>query len=63
MCVGGYSDDLLDEINNGYSDRQDKPTGGCIYNYKKCNIASNHVNAMLIIALHKMIDKAEVMFL
>lgn len=62
-CVWGYSDDLLDKINNDYSDRQDKPIGGCTYDYRKCNTASKHVNTMLTIALHKMIDKAEVTFL
>ena len=62
-CVWGYSDKLLDKINDVYSDKQDKPTGGCIYDHKKCNTASKHVNTMLTIALHKMIDKAEVTFL
>lgn len=62
-CVWGYSDDLLDEINNNYSDRKEQPDGGCIYDYRKGNIASKHVNTMLTIALHKMIDKAEVTIL
>lgn len=62
-CVWGYSDKLLDKINNDYSDRQDKPTGGCIYDHKKCITASKHVDTMLTIALHKMIDKTEVTFL
>lgn len=62
-CVWGYSDELLDMINDEYSDRQDKPAGGCVYDHKKCSTASKHVNTMLTIALHKMIDKAEVTFL
>lgn len=62
-CVWGYADKLLDEINDVYSDKQDKPTGGCIYDHKKCNTASKHVNTMLTIALCKMIDKTEVTFL
>ncbi len=62
-CVWGYADDLLDRINDNYSDRQSKPTGGCVYDHKKCNTASKHVNTLLTIAIHKMIDKAEVTFL
>lgn len=62
-CVWGYSDEILEKINDAYSDRQGKPTGGCTYDHKKCNTASKHVNTMLTIALHKMIDKAEVTLL
>lgn len=62
-CVWGYADDLLDMINDDYSDRQNKPTGGCVYDHEKCNTASKHVNTVLTIALHKMIDKSEVTFL
>ena len=61
-CVWRNSDKLLEEIYDEYSDKQDKPTGGCIYNHKKCNTASKHVNTMLTIALYKMIDKTEVTF-
>lgn len=62
-CVWGYADDLLDMINDDFSDKQNKPTGGCVYDHKKCNTASKHVNTLLTIALHKMIDKAEVTLL
>ena len=62
-CVWGYSDKLLEKINNDYSDKRANSTGGYIYDHEKCNIASKHVNIILMIALHKMIDKAEVTFL
>ena len=61
-CVWGYCDKLLEMINDDYSDRQ-KTSDGCIYNHQKCNTASKHVNTILTIALHKMIDKTEVTFL
>jgi hypothetical protein len=62
-CVWGYADHLLEIINDKYSDKQDKPSGGCEYDHRKCNTASKHVNTMLTIALHKMIDKAEITIL
>lgn len=62
-CVWGYADELLELINDEYSDKKDKPSGGCVYDHKKCNTASKHVNTMLTIALHKMIDKAEITIL
>ena len=52
--------DLLEMINDEYSDKRNKPSGGCIYDHKKCNTASKHVDTMLTIALYKMIDKAEI---
>lgn len=61
-CVWGYADDLLEQINEEYSDKKYE-YGGCTYNHQKCNMASKHVNTMLTIALHKMIDKAEVTIL
>ena len=62
-CVWGYSDKLLENINDEYSDKQVKKEGGYVYNHEKCNTASKHVNTMLTIALYKMIDKTEVTFL
>ena len=62
-CVWGYADDLLEMINDEYSDKKNKPSGGCIYDHKKCNTASKHVNTMLTIALYKMIDKSEITIL
>lgn len=58
----GYADELLEEINSGYSDRRPDKDGGYLYSHNKCNIASKHVNIMLSIALQKMIDKVEAVF-
>lgn len=62
-CIWGYADNLLEMINNKYSDKENTSDGEIIYNHQKCNTASKHVNTMLTIALHKMIDKAEVAIL
>lgn len=58
----GYVDELLEMINEEYSEKRKDSSGGYIYNYKKCNIAASHVNMMLCMALQKMIDKTEVTF-
>lgn len=60
--IWGYSDELLDKINSQYSKRPD-PDGGFLYDHRSCNIASQHVNLMLSIALQKMIDRAECVIL
>lgn len=62
-CVWGYSDDLLDVINDQYSNKRKNPAGGYLYDHKKSNSACKHVCTMLTMALHKMIDKAEVTIL
>lgn len=62
-CVWGYADDLLEKINEGFSDKRKDIDGGYLYNHKKCNTASKHVNTMLSVALQKMIDKTEVTIL
>lgn len=62
-CVWNYSDDLLEMINKDFSDKESNGKGGYIYDHKKCNSASKHVNTMLSIALQKMIDKTEVTIL
>lgn len=62
-CVWNYSDDLLEMINSKYSDKRENATGGYLYDYKKCNTASKHVNIMLSVALQRMIDKTEVTIL
>ena len=62
-CVWNYSDDLLEMINSEYSDKRETSTGGYLYEHKKCNTASKHVNIMLSVALQKMIDKTEVTIL
>lgn len=61
-CVWGYADDLLDIINAEFSDKRKDTDGGVLYNHKKCNTASKHVNIMLCMALQKMIDKVEAVF-
>lgn len=62
-CVWGNIDDLLEMINKEYSDKRDDGSGVYLYNHKKCNTASKHVNTMLMVALQKMIDKTEVTIL
>ncbi|WP_455146633.1 hypothetical protein [Clostridium sp.] len=62
-CVWGYADDLLEQINCEFSDKQKNTAGGYTYNHVECITASKHVNTLLTIALHKMIDKAEVTLL
>lgn len=61
--VWGYSDDLLWEINSRYSNKRSTGIGGCLYDYESCVAASKHVDTMLTIALHKMIDRCESVFL
>ena len=62
-CVWNYCDDLLDKINAQFSDKRKDSNGGYLYDYKKCNVASKHVNTMLSVALQKMIDKTEMVLL
>lgn len=57
-----YAGDLLKEINDEFSERSDTANGNILYNYNKCNNASEHVNIMLNAALQKMIDKTETVF-
>lgn len=61
-CVWEHIDDLLDEINNKYSDKREDEDG-VVYSHKKCNIASAHVNMILNSALQRMIDNTEAVFL
>jgi hypothetical protein len=58
-CLWGYSEKLLSNINNKYSDAEPNGSGGTTYNYGKCNYAASHVYMMLTNALMKMIDRAE----
>lgn len=57
-----YAYDLLEEINNEYSDKMEKPGGGIVYSHEKCLKASQHVDILLDAALHKLIDKTEAVF-
>lgn len=61
--VWGYADELLDILNGRYSDRHSDGENGYVYNYRKCIAASKHVDVMLNIALQRMIDKTEAVFL
>ncbi len=54
---------MLLEINNKYSDKQEKGGGHIVYSHEKCNKAACHVNMMLNVALQKMIDSTEAVFL
>lgn len=58
----GYIDELLEQLNDEYSDK-DEVMGYRIYSYEKSNRVSQNVNTMLTIALHKMIDKTEAILL
>lgn len=61
--VWGYSDELLDEINSQYSNKRTNGRNIYLYDHKSCCKASEHVNTMLCVALHKMIDKVECVIL
>lgn len=61
--VWGYSEELLEIINSKYSNKRRDTDRGYLYDYQACNIASQHVNIMLSIALQKMIDKVECIML
>lgn len=57
--VWGYSQHLLKIMNDALSNMRPDRDGGILYDHDSCNLVSQHVNAMLSIALQKMIDKAE----
>jgi len=61
--IWGYAGSLLESLNIKYSDKRSNPTGGNLYNHESCNKVSQHVNIMLNIALQKMVDKVETVFL
>lgn len=61
--VWGYVDNLLEELNTKYSNRRKRTTGGYLYDYRSSNKVSQHVNIMLLVALQKMIDNTEAVFL
>lgn len=60
--VWGYTEQLLDEINNKYSKKRDN-NGNWVYDRSTYNIVSQHVNIMLSSALQKIIDKVECVIL
>lgn len=57
--VWDYSRELLDEINSRYSNERPNGNNGYLYDHESCCKASEHVNTMLSVALHSMIDKVE----
>lgn len=61
--VWDYASDLLDDLNEKYSNKRVNPAGGFVYSYKRCNQASQHVNIMLSVALQNMIDNVECVIL
>lgn len=61
--VWGYSDDLLEILNSKYSNKRLDGSGVFLYNHEKCIAASKHVDVMLNIALQRMIDQTEAIFL
>lgn len=61
--VWGYSKELLEIMNAKLSNKRENKDGGYLYDHQSCNNVSQHVNAMLSIALQKMIDKTEAVIL
>ena len=57
-CLWGYSNDLLQMIDNSYCKNLHEPT----YNYQKRNYSTSHVHMMLSTALGIMIDRTECLF-
>lgn len=58
--VWNYIDKLLKKLNE-YSDKR-RSVNGWLYDYDKCNRASQHANIMLLMSLQKMIDNTEAIF-
>lgn len=61
--VWNHADSLLNLLNNSYSDKDDGDYGNVYYSHNKCCKVSEHVNMILAIALLKMIDNVEAVFL
>lgn len=59
-CYAGH---IADMLNSNYSNERLDGNGGYLYDYKEGLKVSEHVNTMLSIALQKMIDKTESVFL
>ncbi|EDM51058.1 hypothetical protein [Eubacterium ventriosum] len=58
-----YAGNIADMLNSDYSNKRSDVDGGYLYDHKKCLKVSEHVNTMLNVALQKMIDKSESVFL
>lgn len=61
--VWGYADHLLEQINSKFSNKREEQSGRVLYDHESCIAASKHVDTMLTIALYKMIDRCECIFL
>ena len=61
--VWGYSQELLEDINSKYSNKRKDTNSSFLYDHDACSYASQHVNIMLSVALHKMIDTVECVIL
>lgn len=61
--VWNYAGDICEMLNEKYSNKRLDGKGGYLYNHARCLKVSEHVNTMLNIALQKMIDKCESVFL
>lgn len=59
--VWKYIDTLLNMLNE-YSDKRSNGSDGWLYDYCKCNRASQHANIMLLMSLQTMIDNVESVF-
>lgn len=58
-----YAGNISEMLNSNYSNKRSDGNGGYLYNHKRCLKVSEHVDTMLNIALQKMIDKCESVFL
>lgn len=61
--VWNHANSLLDALNNKYSDKDINDFGMVIYSHDKCCKVSEHVNMILAMALLKMIENVETVFL
>lgn len=61
--VWGYADDLRETLNAAYSNKRVSNDNGVLYSHTSCNRVSQHVDMMLNIALFRMIDRTEAVFL
>lgn len=61
-AVWGYSDYLLQKIDDKYCLQEKEEKGLYSYSYKKRNRSTSHVHMMLSVALTRMIDSTECLF-
>lgn len=58
-----YAGSIADKLNDRFSNKRVGDAGGLLYSHENCLKVSEHVNTMLNIALQRMIDKCESVFL